>query len=62
MLLTWKTKKAMVHILKVRIVMDNEPPRTVYSTKQVFATVDTAREFFKSEYKTEKVIMYYEQR
>lgn len=52
----------MVHILKVRIVIDNEPPRTEYPTKQVFATVDAAREFFKSEYKTEKVIMYYEQR
>lgn len=52
----------MVHILKVRIVIDEEPPRTVYPTEQVFATVDVAREFFKSEYKTEKVIMYYEQR
>lgn len=52
----------MVHILKVRIMIDNEPPRTVHPTEQVFATVDAAREFFKSEYKTEKVIMYYEQR
>lgn len=52
----------MVHILKVRIVTDNEPPRTVYHTEQVFATADAAREFFKSEYKAEKVIMYYEQR
>ena len=52
----------MVHILKVRIVIDNEPPRTVCPTEQVFATVDAAREFFKSEYKTEKVIVYYEQR
>lgn len=53
----------MVHILKVRIVIDNEPPKTVYPTEQVsFATVEDAREFFKSEYKTEKVIMYYEQR
>lgn len=52
----------MVHILKVRIVIDNEPPRTVYPTEQVFATVDAAREFFKSEYKTENVIMCYEQR
>ena len=52
----------MVHILKVRIVIDNEPPKTAYPTKQVFATVEDAREFFKSEYKTEKVIMYYEQR
>lgn len=51
----------MVNILKVRIVIDNEPPKTVYPTEQVFATVDAAREFFKSEYKTEKVIMYYEQ-
>lgn len=51
----------MVHILKVRIIIDNEPPRTVCTTEQVFATVDAAREFFKSEYKTEKVIMYYEQ-
>ena len=41
---------------------DNEPPRTVYPKEQEFATVDEAREFFKSEYKTEKVIMYYEQR
>lgn len=52
----------MVHILKVRIVIDNEPPRTVYTTEQVFDTVEAAREFFKSEYKTENVIMYYEQR
>lgn len=52
----------MVHILKVRVVIDSEPPRTVYPTEQVFATVDAAREFFKAEYKTEKVIMYYEQR
>lgn len=52
----------MVHILKVRIVIDNEPPRTEHPREQVFATVDAAREFFKSEYKTEKVIMYYEQR
>ena len=52
----------MVTILKVRIVIDNEPPRTVHPTEQVFATVDAAREFFKSEYKTENVIMYYEQR
>lgn len=52
----------MVHILKVRTVTDNEPPRTVYPTERVFATVEAAREFFKSEYKTEKVIMYYEQR
>lgn len=52
----------MIHILKVRIVIDNEPPRTVYPTEQVFATVDAARELFKSEYKTENVIMYYEQR
>lgn len=52
----------MVHILKVRVVIDDEPPKTVYPTEQVFATVGAAREFFKSEYKTEKVIMYYEQR
>lgn len=52
----------MVHILKVRIVTDSEPPKTVYPAEQVFATADAAREFFKSEYKTEKVIMYYEQR
>lgn len=52
----------MVHILKVRIAIDNEPLRTVYPTEQVFTTVEDAREFFKSEYKTEKVIMYYEQR
>lgn len=52
----------MVHILKVRIVIDNEPPKTVNPTEQVFATVEAAREFFKAEYKTEKVIMYYEQR
>lgn len=52
----------MVHIVKVRIIIDNEPPRTVYPTEQVFATVDAAREFFKSKYKTEKVIMCYEQR
>lgn len=52
----------MVHILKVRIVSDDEPPRTVCLTEQVFATVDAAREFFKSKYNTEKVIMYYEQR
>lgn len=52
----------MVHILKVRIAIDNEPLRTVCPTVQVFATVEAAREFFKSEYKTEKVIMYYEQR
>lgn len=52
----------MVHILKVRITSDTEPPKTVYHTEQVFATVEAAREFFKSEYKTEKVIMYYEQR
>ena len=52
----------MVHILKVRIVVDNEPPKTVYPTEHVFATADAAREFFKSEYKTEKLIMYYEQR
>lgn len=52
----------MVRILKVRIMIDNEPPKTVCLTEQVFATVDAAREFFKSEYKTEKVIMYYEQR
>ena len=51
----------MVHILKVRIATDNEPLRTVYPTEQAFATVEAAREFFKSEYKTEKVIMYYEQ-
>ena len=51
----------MVHILKVRIIIDNEPPKTVCPTEQVFATVEDAREFFKSEYKTEKVIMYYEQ-
>lgn len=52
----------MVHILKVRISIDNEPLRTVYPTEQVFDTVEAAREFFKLEYKTEKVIMYYEQR
>ena len=52
----------MVHILKVRIVIDNESPKTVHPTEQVFATAEAAREFFKSEYKTEKVIMYYEQR
>lgn len=52
----------MVRILKVRTVINNEPPRTVYPTEQVFTTVEAAREFFKSEYKTEKVIMYYEQR
>lgn len=52
----------MVHILKVRIASDNEPPRTVHPTEQVFDTVDAAREFFKSKYNTEKVIMYYEQR
>lgn len=52
----------MVHILKVRIVIDNEPPRTVHPTEQAFATVEAAREFFKSEYETENVIMYYEQR
>lgn len=52
----------MVHILKVRIIIDNEPPRTVYLTEQVFTTVEAAREFFKSKYNTEKVIMYYEQR
>lgn len=52
----------MVHILKVRIVIDSEPPKTVHPTEQVFATVEAAREFFKTEYKTEKVIMYYEQR
>lgn len=51
----------MVHILKVRIVIDNEPPKTVHPMEQAFATVEDAREFFKSEYKTEKVIMYYEQ-
>lgn len=49
-------------------MIDSEPPRTVYPTEQVhpteqvFATVEDAREFFKSKYKTEKVIMYYEQR
>ena len=52
----------MVHILKVIAVNEGGPPRTVYPTVQVFATVEAAREFFKSEYKTEKVIMYYEQR
>ena len=52
----------MVHILKVRLTSDIEPPKTVHITEQVFATVEDAREFFKSEYKTEKVIMYYEQR
>lgn len=52
----------MVHILKVRTVIDSEPPRTVHPKEQVFATVEDAREFFKTEYKTEKVIMYYEQR
>lgn len=52
----------MVHILKVRIVIDGGPPRTVYPTEQVFATVEAAREFFRSEYKAEKVIMHYEQR
>lgn len=52
----------MVHILKVRLLSDTEPPRTVYPAEQVFATAEAAREFFKSEYKTEKVIMYYEQR
>lgn len=52
----------MVHILKVRIIIDNGPLRTVHPTEQVFATVEAAREFFKSEYKTEKLIMYYEQR
>ena len=52
----------MVHILKVRIMIDSEPLRTVYPTEQVFDTVEAAREFFKTEYKTEKVIMYYEQR
>lgn len=52
----------MVHILKVRIVIDSEPPRTVCHTEQVFDTAEAAREFFKTEYKTEKVIMYYEQR
>lgn len=52
----------MVHILKVRVIIDSETPRTVYPTEQVFATVEAAREFFKSKYKTEKVIMYYEQR
>lgn len=52
----------MVHILKVRILIDSEPPKTVCPTEQVFATVEAAREFFKTEYKTEKVIMYYEQR
>lgn len=41
---------------------DNELPKTVYPTEQVFATVEDAREFFKSKYSTEKVIMYYEQR
>lgn len=51
----------MVHILKVRLTSDSEPPKTVYPTEQIFATVEAAREFFKSEYKTEKVIMYYEQ-
>ena len=52
----------MVTILKVRVMIDSELPRTVYPTEQVFDTVEDAREFFKSEYKTEKVIMYYEQR
>lgn len=52
----------MVHILKVRVVTDGEPPRTVHPTERVFATVEGAREFFKSEYRTEKVIMYYERR
>nr|DAZ74973.1 MAG TPA: hypothetical protein [Caudoviricetes sp.] len=52
----------MVHILKVRVMIDSEPLKTVHPTEQVFATVEAAREFFKSEYKTEKVIMYYEQR
>ena len=52
----------MVHILKVRVTSDHEPPKTVYPTEQVFANVDAAREFFKSKYNTEKVIIYYEQR
>lgn len=52
----------MVHILKVRVAIDSEPLRTVCPAEQVFDTVEAAREFFKSEYKTEKVIMYYEQR
>nr|DAK68319.1 MAG TPA: hypothetical protein [Caudoviricetes sp.] len=52
----------MVRILKVRVMTDNELPKTVYPTEQVFATVEDAREFFKSKYSTEKVIMYYEQR
>lgn len=43
-------------------MIDSEQPRTVCTTEQVFATVESAREFFKSKYKTEKVIMYYEQR
>lgn len=51
----------MVHILRVRIITDSGPPRTVHPTERVFATVEAAREFFKSEYGTEKVIMYYEQ-
>ncbi len=51
----------MVTILKVRVASDNEPPKTVHPTEQVFADVDAAREFFKSKYNTERVIMYYEQ-
>lgn len=52
----------MVTILKVRVASDHEPPKTVYHTERVFANVDAAREFFKSKYNTEKIIMYYEQR
>lgn len=52
----------MITVLKVRLASDTEPPRTVYPAEQEFATVEAAREFFKSKYETEKVIMYYEQR
>ena len=49
----------MVTILKVRVTSDHEPPKTVYPTEQVFATVEAAREFFKNEFKTNKIILCY---
>lgn len=35
-------------------MIDNEPPRTVYPTEQVFATVEAAREFLNQSIKQKK--------
>ena len=49
----------MVEVLKVRYDNDGGRDTLCQSEKQIFPTVEKAREFYKKKLETNKVILYY---